>query len=323
MKATLPFLLLLLLAGHGLLAQESPQDESIFNHYIQHPILVNPAAAGFADDYTLQVNARTSWAGFADNPKTVALRANGPVGQSFGIGAALFSESAAQQRRLKGQVDVAFRFGFGKETKGVPAVQAAFGFYSLVQRLTVDPEVMSNPRLQPGDRTLMEYFNGRNVFDAGIGIYATYLNQTFGGLTINNLVVNRLSDISGSNVSEGFNYTLMFGQHFLLEDSGVKLTPSLMLRNIQDAPFRLDINIQAGFLQDQFIAGLSYRNTGALGLLLGTQLRGLEVYYSFDLHFGEFQQYSNGGHELTVAYSINRRAVAESRRRRAAEQNRR
>ena len=323
MKKLLLLLLVLVAGSQLMVAQEAQPDEAIFNHYVQNPILLNPAAAGFADEYTVQVNARTSWAGFDQNPKTVALRLNGPVGESFGFGAALFSESAAQQRRLRGQVDVAFRFGFGKEVKGVPAFRAAFGFYTNVQRLTLDPEVMSNPRFMPGDLVLMEYFNGRNVFDAGIGFYGSYLDQTFGGFTINNLVVNRLSDISGAINDEGFNYTFLIGQHLRVEDLNVNLTPSVMMRNIQDGPFQFDLNLQAGFLDDQFLAGLSYRNLGALGLLLGTRINGLQLYYSFDLSFGPFQRYSNGSHEVTAAYSFSRKDIQESRKRKAKEQNRR
>lgn len=322
MKKMLPLLFVLLVFGR-LTAQEAPQDEAIFNHYVQNPILLNPAAAGFADEYTLQVNARTSWAGFDQNPKTVALRLNGPIGQSFGIGGAIFSESAAQQRRLRGQIDVAFRFGFGKEVKGESPFNLAFGFYTNVQRLTLDPEIMSNPRFQPGDLAIMQYFDGRNVFDAGIGVYGSYLDRTFGGFTINNLVINRLSDISGAINEEGFNYTFLLGQRLRVEDLNVNLTPSVMMRNLQDGPFQFDINVQAGFLDDQFLAGLSYRNLGAVGLLLGTKLNGLQLYYSFDLSFGPFQRYSNGSHELTAAYSFSRKDIQEARNRRAAEANRR
>jgi len=310
--------LVLILAALGV----SAQDEAIFNHYVQNPIILNPAAAGFSDEYTLQLNARAAWSGFEDSPKTVAARFNGPIGQSFGIGAAVFSESAAQLRRLKGQVDVAFRFGLGKEIRGKRAFQAAFGFFTQFQRITLDPDIVNDGLHQAGDEDIMRFLDGKNRFDAGIGIYGSYLENTFGGFTINNLVANRLSDISGTS-SEGINYTFLLGHRFRLEDLNVNLTPSLMLRDVQDAPFMMDINIQAGFLDDQFIAGLSYRYLGALGLLLGTRIKGLQLYYSYDLSFSEFQRYNNGSHEFTIGYSINRAVFKATRDRKAREQQRR
>lgn len=318
MKKMLPTLVLLLVA----LGNLSAQDEAIFNHYVQNPIILNPAAAGFTDEYTIQINTRAAWSGFEDSPKTGAVRFNGPVGQSFGIGAAVFSESAAQLRRLKGQVDVAFRFGLGKEVKGVNAFQAAFGFFTQFQRLTIDPDVVNDGQYQPGDPDLLAFLDGKNRFDAGIGIYGSYLENTFGGFTINNLVANRLSDISGA-ASEGINYTFLLGHRFRIEELDVNLTPSVMLRDVQDAPFMMDFNLQAGFLDDQFIAGLSYRYLGAIGLLLGTKINGFQLYYSYDLAFGDFQKYNNGSHEFTIGYSINRNALKANRDQKAREQLRR
>jgi type IX secretion system PorP/SprF family membrane protein len=319
MKKMLPTLALFLVALGSLTAQ----DEAVFNHYVQNPIILNPAAAGFLDEYTVQLNARAAWSGFEDSPKTVAARINGPIGTNFGIGAGVFSEKAAGIQRLKGQIDVAFRFGFGKEVKGVPAFQAAFGFFTEFQRLTLNADIVSNPRYEPGDQTIANYLNGKNEFDAGIGIYASYLGNTFGGVTINNLVANRLNDISGSTTDEGFNFTFLIGHRFRIEDLNVNLTPSIMLRDVQDAPFMMDFNIQAGFLDDQFIAGLSYRNLGGLGMLLGTKVNGLQLYYSYDLGFSEFQSYNNGSHEFTVGYSIGRKSIQDSRKKKALEANRR
>lgn len=317
MKKYLLTLLPLLLLG-GLVAQ----DEAIFNHYIQSPILLNPGAAGFTDEYQLQLSARAAWSGFGDGdaPKTIAARINGPIGQSFGIGGTLFSESAAQQNRLKGQLDVAFRFGFGPKTKGVEAFQLAFGFFTQFERISVDPSILNNPLIQQGDDVLMAFIDGENRFDAGIGIYGSYLENTFGGLTINNLVSNRLDNISGQSTDNNFNYTFLLGQRFQLKGSDVELTPSIMMRDVQGAPFMLDFNLQAGFLENKLITGLSYRYLGALGLLLGTELDGLHFYYSYDVSFADFQAYSNGSHELTVGYRISRKKLKEQRDRRARQQ---
>lgn len=311
-------LTLVLLMATGLLFG---QDEAIFNHYVQSPIILNPGAAGFSDDYQLQLNARAAWSGFEDSPKTIAVRLNGPVGESFGIGANLFSESAAQINRLKGQLDVAFRFGFGQKVRGEQPFQLAFGFFTQFERVSVDNTILNNPLLQQGDEILMNYIDGENRFDAGIGVYGSYLNNTFGGLTINNLVANRLNNISGASTENNFNYTFLLGHNFQMANSDVVLTPSLMLRDVQGAPFMMDFNLQAGFLDNQLITGLSYRYLGALGLLLGSQLDGFFFYYSYDLSFGDFQPYSNGSHEVTVGYRINRSKMKARRESNARQQN--
>ena len=311
---------LLTLLAFCLVGSIAAQDEAIFNHYVQSPIILNPAAVGFDNEYQLQLSARAAWSGFDDSPKTIAARLNGPVGKSFGIGGTLFSESAAQQNRMKGKLDVAFRFGFGAKTKKVYDFQMAFGFYTQFERITVNSGILNNPLVQQGDEVLMNFIDGENRFDAGIGVYGSYKENTFGGLTINNLVSNRLDNISGESTESNFNYTFLLGHRFQVGDE-VQITPSVMLRDIQGAPQMFDFNLQAGFLDNKLITGLSYRNLGSLGLLLGTELDGLHFYYSYDLSFADFQAYSNGSHELTVGYRINRTDLKKRRDNKAKEQN--
>ncbi|PHI18808.1 hypothetical protein CEQ90_16265 [Lewinellaceae bacterium SD302] len=314
MKKNLQLLALILISG-GLFAQ----DEAIFNHYIQTPVIVNPAAAGFNNEYQLQANARASWSGFEDSPKTLAIRANSPIGDRFGLAGTIFTESAAQQNRLKGQLDVAFRFPIGKEIKGVAPATLAFGFFTQFERISIDNSILDNPLIDQGDEVLMGYIDGENFFDAGIGFYGTFYENTFGGITVNNLVSNRLNNISGGTTETNFNYTLLLGHTFRVGDADVKLTPSVMLRSVQDAPQLIDFNLQAGFLDDHLLTGLSYRNLRAMGLLLGTRLESFRIYYSYDLSFAEFQSYSNGSHEVTVGLSINRADLQARRKAKAAE----
>jgi len=249
MKKLLPTLLLSLLAMCGAL---QAQDEAIFNHYVQNPIMLNPAAAGFNDEFSVFINARSQWSGLDDSPKTVAVRGSAPVGESFGIGGGFFSETAAQLRRTKGQVDVAFNFGLGKAERDVQPFRAAFGFFTEFQRVTLDPDIVNNVHFEPGDEDIMNFLDGDNQFDAGIGI-------------------NRLQDISGTRNDEGLNYTFLLGAKIYNSDTKVSYTPSLMVRDIEDqgAPFMLDFNLQIGFQDEQFIVQPSYRYLGAVGILFG------------------------------------------------------
>lgn len=280
------------------------QDEAVFMHYTISPILVNPGAAGFNETYDLQFNARTQWAGFEDNPRTISARYNGPLGRTFGLGVGVFSESAAQQTRSKLQLDYAFRYPINEDWK------VSFGFLTEFQQIRIDGDVASGVFFDPGDAVLDELLNGKGQFDAALGVYGTYRDNTFGGLTFNNLVSNRLSDIAGTGSSGSFFsfYTFNIGHRFMLEDQNVSIQPSMMIRQIRNAPYQMDFNVQAGFLDDQLLAGLSYRaGLGAMGLLLGAQLPNFNLYYSYDLSFQQFQQTNTGSHEVMIALSFKKK----------------
>lgn len=279
------------------------QDEAIYKHYIVSPILINPAAAGFEETYQVQFNAQAQWTGFVDAPKTVSARYNGPLGRTFGLGIGVTSESAAQLTRTKLHLDYAFRYTFKEDWK------LAFGFFTDFQSVRVDGDITSSPFYDLADEALEELLNGVGEFDAAIGIMGTYRKNTFGGITINNLVTSRLSNIAGVGESESFfsYYTFNLGHRIELPQQKVTLEPSILLRQVRNTPFQMDLNLKAGFLDEQLIAGLSYRTLGSMGILLGTKLTNFKLYYSYDVSFQRFQKFNTGSHEITIALNIKKK----------------
>lgn len=282
----------------------SAQDEAIFMQYHISPVLINPAAAGFDESHNIHLNMRAQWSGFPDAPKTYTAYYNGPVGKSFGIGAGLLSETAAQLTRLKGQLNFAFKFNV-KET-----MKLATGFFTEFQQMTVDNEITSGTFFDPADDLLTDILDGKSIFDAALGVRGTIKDNTYFGITFNNLVRSRLDDIAGANSGErGFfsYYTFNAGHTFELLEYNVKLEPSILIRQIRDVPFQMDFNLKASFLKDQLIAGVSYRSLSAMGILLGTKLSSFRLFYSYDISFQNFQKYNTGSHEVTLAFKFEKK----------------
>jgi len=284
----------------------SAQYEAVFNHYNLgngSRNLINPAAAGFDAVAQLQFNLRAQWTGFEDAPKTYGALFNTPIGKAFGLGLGVYSEQAAQLQNLRLFLNYAFRFNVGEDWK------ISAGFSTEFQQMTLNNDVTTGPLLQQGDRLIDDFLAGQGVFDASVGIYGTFRDNTFGGLSINNLVRNRLDDIAIGEARPSFlkYYTFAFGHKFDLYDLNLTLEPSLVIRQVLMGPESMvDINLKAGFLDEQLIAGLSYRGgvANALAILLGTRLSGFNLYYSYDISFNRFQDYSVGSHEVTVAFSF-------------------
>lgn len=284
----------------------SAQYEAVFNHYNLgngSRNLINPAAAGFDGVAQLQFNLRAQWTGFEDAPKTYGALFNTPIGKAFGLGLGVYSEQAAQLQNLRLFLNYAFRFNVGEDWK------ISAGFSTEFQQMTLNNDVLTGPLLQQGDRLVDDFLAGQGVFDASVGIYGTFRDNTFGGLSINNLVRNRLGEIVDGGTTSSFlkYYTFAFGHKFDLYDLNLTLEPSLVIRQVLMGPESMvDINLKAGFLDEQLIAGLSYRGgvANALAILLGTRLSGFNLYYSYDISFNRFQDYSVGSHEVTVAFSF-------------------
>lgn len=297
------------------------QDEAFFNQYLVSPILVNPAVAGYNEQYELQLNARLQHTGFDDSPRLIAARANGPIGRTFGLGVGIVTETAAQQRRLEVQLDYAFRFDFGREVLGQKEFKMAFGFYTAYEQLSIDNDVMSNPLFRPGDETLQRFLNGDGEFDAAVGIYGRFRENTFVGITVNNLVSSRLQNIAGTaNAESAFSYyTLQLGHRIPLEFVNGSIEPSVLIRQLRNAPAFADLNLKGTLLDGKLIGAISYRTLGNAGFLIGTQIQeSFQLYYSYDYSFERFQRYNSGSHELMIAYALDPIKLKSNRRRRRA-----
>ena len=292
--------ILLLIALFAIARLATAQDEAIFSHYNIMPVLINPAAAGFGDLHQFQLNARAQWSGFVDAPTTYSAQYNGPLGNNFGLGVGVLTESAAQMNRMRAHLNYAFRF------KVSDMVKLSAGFSAEYQQMRLENGIAANVFFQEGDQVIEDFMDGRGVFDASIGFFSSFNENTKVGLAFTNLVRSRISNIGAQGNNESvLSYYLFYASHSIVMDE-MTLEPSLLVRNVRDVPSQLDINLKASFLQETLTTGLSYRSLGSLGILLGTKLSTFEFYYSYDVFFQNFQKYNDGSHEVTVALSFGR-----------------
>lgn len=284
------------------------QDEAIFSHYHVNPILINPAYAGASGMQHIQMNLRNQWTGFPGAPQTYMVNYNGPVGKVLGLGVNVMSEDIAQISRLKFGLNYAFRMSMND-------LDFSLGFSTDYQDFRLANSIFDqpNPLYQPGDQIVEDNIDGVKYFDAALGFAGTYKKATYFGLSFPSLIRARLDAIEGAEeATEQMMqyYIFQLGHKFKFDDYDFNLNPSLVIRRVRQAPFQVDFNLLAGFVDDKLQTGITYRSGtgGALGLLLGTKLDPFSAYFSYDVSFQGFQQYSNGTYELTIAFDFGKGA---------------
>lgn len=283
----------------------SAQEEAIFTHYHINPILINSGAAGFSGLHHLQMNLKNQWTGFPGAPATYAVNYNGPMTKRLGIGLNVLSEEIAQISRVKGGINYAFRFRTSEKVKLAIGFSTEFEQFALAQSIYDQP----NPLYEVGDNVVEAAIDGLTFFDADLGLFGTYKEDTYFGISFPSLIRSKLNDIETAE-DDGNAFTEFYiatvGHKFDFEDYDFNIRPSVMIRKMEDIPFQIDFNVLGGFVGDKLQAGVSYRSGvgGAMGLLLGTQVNPFSVYYSYDVSFQGFQQYSNGTHEITLSFDF-------------------
>lgn len=288
------------------------QNESLISHYLVAPILINPAVAGFNETHQVIFNGRTQWSSFPDAPKTVGVQYHGALGKTFGLGVGVSSESAAQLNLLKFKLNYAFRFNI-QET-----IKLGIGFSTEYQQMRLGGNILSQP-IYDFDDILNSAIEGRQVFDASFGIFGTFNDRTFAGISFANLIRARLDDIVSNSDERNFlRYYLIYAGHKLIfNDGAVSVEPSLLLRQIQNSPFQADVNLKIGFMNDRVVGGVSYRSLETIGLLFGTEIsESFRLFYSYDMTLQDIQQFSSGGHEISVGIGLNSPDRSRSLRRR-------
>ena len=296
-------IILLIVAVFVFKTARAQEQSAVFAQYFLNPILVNASVAGFDDMHKLQMNIRSQWTGFPETPKSYHIGYNGPIGKTLGIGLGLMSENLGNRSNLRFQMNYAFRYR-------IKQVKFAAGFSTEFHTLKVASSVLDNPFYQQGDPLVEDAVDGNKIFDASLGFWSVFYDNTYVGLSFSNLVVAKIGQIQSGNPQGSFLkfITLNFGHTFDIEEYNFKLTPSLLVQRIKDTPFRADFNITGSFIDDKLIAGVTYRTGlgGAVGLLLGTNVDVFRIYYSYDVSFQTIQQYNGGTHEVTVAFEFDK-----------------
>ena len=281
---------------------QSAFDQTIFTQYHISPILINPGAAGFEGVHQLQMNLRQQHTSFPGNPKTYALNYNGAVGETFGLGAGLLTESIGAFNRLSFNMDAAFRYSINEDLRMGTGLSARF------LQTKLDNEIMSNALLDGTDEQILSLTDGESVFDATFGAYGRYREYTSFGISFPNLVLARLGDIAGGDPAGSFfqYYIFNLGHEFVIDGYNFSIEPSVMVRKLKNVPFQMDLNVLSRFLDEKLLAGLSYRTGtgGELGILLGTAVQDFRIIYSYDVTFKDFQQYNSGSHELMLGFEF-------------------
>lgn len=289
------------------------QDEIVFKHYVLNHVLVNPAAVGFYDEHQLRLNMRNQFAGFPGAPRTYSLGYNGPLGNTFGLGLNVLTEDIASIKRNRLQLNTAFKFDVSENFK------LNVGFSTEFHQMRVPMQDFNNPLFDQGDLLLQEAQDGIMIVDAALGIYGRLKEHSFFSLTIPNLVESRVDQTIPTSLNTDSRFLryfmLMAGHRAFLKTKPIYIEPSMMISRVLNTPTILDLNVRAGLNNEKFSAGITMR-TGpetSLGVMLGTKVNVVQVYYSYDSHMGGLSTYHQGSHEVTLGFALGkkRRTISE------------
>ncbi|WP_257669674.1 PorP/SprF family type IX secretion system membrane protein [Parapedobacter tibetensis] len=308
----------------GLLHAKAQQNIQ-FTQYIFNSMSVNPAYAGYKEEWFGQLGLRSQWVGLDGAPETGVLSVDGlidPLNKRHGIGLQIITDRLGPQTASSAYANYAFRLRLNEED----TQRLSFGIGAGVTQYSLNGDVL-NP-VNDGDPLVPPGRINNFIPDIRFGIYY-YNPRWYAGVSVMDLLsgdqsnnIFRWDNTTTDNIRRKRHMYFMGGMLFDLSE-GTKLRPSVLVKEDFTGPTSLDLNAMFIFGNRFWIGGgwrtgvtafkrdyerytgnsLSSRNSiSAIAQLYVTQA--LRVGYSYDHILSRLSGVQNGSHEVTLGITF-------------------
>jgi len=297
-----------------------------FTQYIFNSISVNPAYAGYKEEWYAQLGLRSQWINLDGAPKTGSISIDGvidPISKKHGVGLDITSDKLGAQSATSAYANYAFRIQLDDTDESRLSLGIAAGVTSYSLDGSLLHAIKGNDPLIPANK-ISNY-----VPDIRLGVYYNAKSWYLGASVMDLMSgtnassnVFKWDNIGLDNIRRKPHLYVIGGGLINLEE-GLRLRPSFLLKEDFKGPTSLDVNAMLVF-QDKFWIGggirtgvalfdrnyakavdskLSRRNSfsGIVQLHVSERLR---IGYSYDHVVNRLSSIQNGSHEITMGMTF-------------------
>ena len=294
-----------------------------FTQYMFNSLSVNPAYAGYKEEWFAQMALRNQWVGIDGAPKTGQVSIDGivnPDSKTLGVGLQVTSDKLAAQTTNSVYGNLAYRLRLDAED----TQRLSFGIGFGLTQYGIDGNMLEP--IDNTDNSLPLGKIGSFIPDVRVGTYyynpkwyvGVSLMDLLSGDNSNNLF--RWRDGSSDNIKRKRHLYMITGMLFEFSEQ-LKFRPSILVKEEFKGPTTGDFNAMFIF-NDRFWLGGAYRTgmdlwkkdydenvqlskANALGVIAQVYAsERLRIGYSYDFAVNALQGYQNGSHELTLGLTF-------------------
>lgn len=279
------------------------QQDAMVSQYIFNGLFLNPAYGGTHPYFSTSLLYRTQWTSFAGAPKTGLFEIDGPVSKDkMGVGCIISHDKigVTEQTDFFGTYSYKIQVGKNKLSFGLRA-----GISDYRAKLT------TLTYWEADDEVFASDISSSIIPKFGYGMYY-YSEKYYAGFAIPTLIAYDKDykfsmDVERSSYLRR-HYYLNGGYVFTLNEF-FKLKPSMLIKYVPNAPLQGDITANIMY-KDMIWFGLSYRTKNAVVLMAEYQTNNrIRIGYAFDYTTSKLREYSNGTHEIIIAYDLGKEIV--------------
>lgn len=307
----------------GALLPAQAQQNIQFTQYMFNSLSINPAYAGYKEEWFAQTALRNQWVGIDGAPKTGQLSLDGVVdhNKNLGIGVQVTADKLASQTANSIYANLAYRLRLNADD----TQRLSFGIGAGLTQYGLDGTMLTP--IDDLDNALPLGKIGNFIPDVRIGTYY-YNPKWYIGVSLMDLLSGdksnslfRWEDGTAANIKRKRHVYLITGMLFNLSEQ-VKLRPSLLVKEEFKGPTTEDISAMFIF-KDKFWIGGSYRTgidlwdkdyyknqqdlsqgnaLAAIAQFYATER--LRIGYSYDYMLNGLRGNQNGSHEITLGLTF-------------------
>ena len=303
---------LLLLAGR-LLAQQTVQ----FSQYVFNGLAVNPAYAGYKEDWTVNLSSRIQWVGFPGAPQTGVTSIDGTAANNSNVGLGLI----ATFDRLGPETisSIYANYAYRLQLDELDTKRLCFGIGFGAEQYSLNGSEFTP--IDAGDPGVPAGLVSKFTPDFRFGAYY-YSPNVYVGASVFNLLAQAIDNIDGDTPLIKPDRTLyLTGGTLLPLAKDIDLRPSLMIKEDFKGPTNLNITAFLAFNRKIWL-GASYStgvpiwksnlqnnldNADAVTAIVEFYINDhFRVGYSYDFTTSALANYQSGSHEISLTLSFGR-----------------
>ncbi|WP_316818894.1 type IX secretion system membrane protein PorP/SprF [Pedobacter nyackensis] len=306
---------------HLFVGQVSAQQNIQFSQYVFNSLSINPAYAGYKEEWFAQLALRSQWIGVEGAPNTGTISIDGildPLDRKMGLGFQVTSDKIGPQFTTALTANYAYRL----QLNGDDTQRLSFGIGVGVVQYNLSGEMINTS--EGGDQAISLNDESRLKPDMRLGVY---YNSDFWYLGLSLLDAFSGSDVNNKTMSPSFNIARSRHAYFIAGSlvnvsPDMRVRPSLLIKEDFRGPTSVDLNVMTIF-NDKLWLGASYRTGFGLWkkeineLHLGKQnsVSGIiqvfitdrfRIGYSYDHVTSKLSSNQNGSHEITMGLTFGR-----------------
>lgn len=308
------YILLVMLA---LLTLKAEAQQTIqLSQYMFSGLALNPAYAGYKEDWTLNLSSRVQWVGINDAPQTNTLSIDGLANSdnpNVGVGLMATVDKLGPESSSSIYVNYAYRL----QLDALDTKRLCFGIGVGAMQYSLDGSEFNE--IDAGDMLIPSGTESKLTPDFRFGIYY-YSPKIYFGASVFNLLSDEFNRITDNpEVIKPVRTIYLTGGAMLPLSDYVDIKPSVMVQEDFKGPTNISLTTYLAFNRRFWIGG-SYRTgisawnsnlvrnlnqqdaaAAIVQVYLGENIR---VGYAYDFTTSKLASYQNGTHELSVSITF-------------------